>query len=113
MKGIFKSLCIEVIQFFIGYALFSIVVSKITESLPRSWDPTGMGMLAVIVLFIGFVIGSFRVGASYSDDLGEQRPGSLIRIFKRPVRSIKYGVVSLVLNFGLLIIVMALSDYIS
>ncbi len=111
MKGIIKSLSIDVIKFFIGYAVLAVIVSQITENLPRSWDPTGMGMLAVIVLFLGFVICAFKVGASYSDDLEEQEPSSLLLVLKRPVRSIKYGVISLVFNFLLLFLVMIISDY--
>ena len=111
MKEIFKLLLTDVIKFFIGYSVIFLIASKITENLPRSWDPTGIGMMALIILIIGFVIGAYRVGASYSDNLDVQQPGSLFKLFKRPVRSSKYGFASLVLCFGLFYLVVIVSSY--
>ena len=111
MKKIFISLSVDVIKFFIAYALFSYVISLVAENVPRSWDPTGIGMVAVIILFIGFVIGAYKIGASYSDKSATQDPGTIVGVFKRPVRSIKYGIISLAMNFLFLYLLMAVSDY--
>jgi hypothetical protein len=111
LKAILKLLIVDVVKFFITYAILAVIVEKITANLPRSWDPTGWGMLAMIVLFAGFVVGSFKVGAAYSDDLEEQEPGTIWGILRRPLRSIKYGLISMVLSFGLLYLVLWVSSY--
>ena len=111
MIAILKYLILDVLKFFILYAVFAIVVEKLSANVPKSWDPVGVGMLAMILLFIGFVIGAFRIGASYSDNLVEQEPGTVWRVLKRPIRSVKYGVISLVLSFGLLYLTLLVSSY--
>ena len=111
MLQILKSLSLDVLKFFTVFGILFYLVDQITANLPRSWDPTGIGMLALIVLFLGFVILSFKVGASYSDKLEVQEPGTLLGIFKRPVRSFKYGLISLVLNFLLVYLVILINDY--
>ena len=110
MLGILKSLIREVVIFFILYAIFAVVIERLSANVPRSWDPTGMGMVAMIFLFFGFVFGAFRIGASYSDSLVEQEPGTVLGLFKRPIRSMKYGLISLALNFLLVYLILILSD---
>ena len=113
VRSIIYSLLKDVFKFFIAYSIFAIIVEKVTSNVPKSWDPTGVGMLAMIILFIGFVIGAFKIGASYSDSLEEQRPGTILGVYRRPLRSVKYGVVSLLLNFGLVYLVLVISDLFS
>ena len=112
MIAILKLLIQDVIKFFILFGLLFYVADNATGYVPKSWDPTGFGMLVLIILIILFFIGAFRIGASYSDDLEVQEPGSVINIFKRPIRSVKYGVISLLMNFLLVYLTMFLSDMI-
>ena len=112
MIAILKLLVQDVIKFFLLFGILFFLADKATEYVPRSWDPTGFGMLVLIVLIIGFIIGAYRVGASYSDDLEIQDPGSIFNVFKRPIRSFKYGVISLLMNFLLVYLTMAITDMI-
>ena len=112
MIAILKLLIQDVIKFFIFFGILFYVADNATGYVPKSWDPTGFGMLVLIIFIILFLIGAFRIGASFSDDLEVQEPGSVINIFKRPIRSLKYGVISLLLNFVLVYLTMAVSGVI-
>ena len=68
-------------------------------------------MVAMILLFIGFVIGAFKIGASYSDEMEEQYRGTVLGVYRRPLNSIKYGIISLALNLGLAYLLLILSAY--
>ena len=110
-KTILKGIIVDTIRFFLWYVILTFIVFEISDHLPRSVDATGIGMLAVIVMGVGFILGSFRIGASYSDKLETQDTGPIFNIFKRPIRSIGYGVMSLLLSFLLLYILLWLSDF--
>jgi hypothetical protein len=93
------------------YACVFLLVEEITENLPASWDRTGWGMLSLIVLFFGFIAGSFKIGAAYSDRTFDESPGSLWRVYQRPVRSFKYGIFSLVICFAMVYSIMVVNDF--
>ena len=102
----------DVLKFFIGFALVAWLVEYATQHVPRSWDPTGIGMLAMILLFIGFIFGAFKVGASFSDRHSEHFRGPIWKVYTRPVRSLKYGLISFLINIGLLYLTMVITDLI-
>lgn len=110
MRSIFYSLLKDVFKFFITYAVFAVAIEKLSSNVPKSWDPTGVGMVAMILLFIGFVIGAFKIGASYSDELDEQRPGTILGVYRRPLRSVKYGAISLIMCIVLVYFVLVVND---
>ena len=102
MKEILKKLIPDVILFYVCYAVLFLGINWLIENLPGRWDRTGIGMLAIILFFFGFVLGAFKIGASYSDKLSEQQAGTVFGVLKRPVRSVKYGLISIFLHFLLL-----------
>ena len=112
MVIIIKGIIRDIVLFFLWYGPLTFIVFEISDRLPNSVDATGLGMLAVIIMGAGFMLGSFRMGASYSLKLEEQDPGPLINFLKRPIRSIFFGALAIVLSFGLLYLVICVSDWI-
>ena len=112
MRAIISGVIIGTIRFFLWYSVLTYILFELYDRIPSKYNSTGIGMLVVIIMGAGFILGSFRMGASYSDKLDKQEPGPLFNFFKRPIRSLAFGVTSILLAFLLLYILMWIGDLI-
>lgn len=101
----------ECIIWIVAFGLFAFLVNTSIEFMPSSWDLTGLGMFAIIVLFVLFLAGGFKIGSAYSDDLDTHEVKSILYFYQRPTRSIKYGFISEVICLLLFYLIVVLSSY--